>query len=43
MDREMNGIGAPWWCGDSNKRNKRIGKKMNEQRAFKMDRVNGAG
>ena len=35
------GIGAPRWFGDSNKRNKRIGKQTSGQRAFKLKRVNG--
>ena len=44
MDRKMDGsIGTTRWFGYANKRNKRIGKKMDGQRAFEMGRVNGAG
>ena len=42
VDRKMDGcIGVTWWVSDSNKWNERIGKKMNGQRAFQMERVGG--
>jgi hypothetical protein len=34
-------IGATWWVSDSNKRNERIKKKMNGQRAFQVVRIGG--